>query len=79
MGLDCLLREGEQPLQMLGAITWMYRKLIEASELKGISDGYQAARALGMRVEIADGIEPALRTGYERAKVEAEKIRKFWA
>jgi NTE family protein len=24
-------------------------------------------------------IEPALRTGYERAKVEAEKIQKFWA
>jgi NTE family protein len=24
-------------------------------------------------------IEPALRTGYERAKVEADKIRKFWA
>ena len=23
-------------------------------------------------------IEPALRTGYERAKVEAEKIQKFW-
>jgi NTE family protein len=24
-------------------------------------------------------IEPALRTGYARAKVEAEKIQKFWA
>jgi DNA polymerase-3 subunit delta len=52
--LDCLLREGEQPLQMLGAITWMYRKLIEASELKGISNGYQAARALAMRPEQAE-------------------------
>src|SRR5207302_7993706 len=52
--LDCLLRDGEQPLQMLGAITWMYRKLIEASELKGISNGYQAARALGMRPEQAE-------------------------
>src|SRR6266478_313074 len=41
--LDRLLRDGEEPLQMLGAITWMYRKLIEASELKGISNGYQAA------------------------------------
>jgi DNA polymerase III delta subunit len=39
---------------MLGAITWMYRKLIEASELKGISNGYQAARALGMRPEQAE-------------------------
>jgi len=52
--LDCLLREGEQPLQMLGAITWMYRKLIEASELKGINNGYQAARALAMRPEQAE-------------------------
>jgi DNA polymerase III subunit delta len=52
--LDRLLRDGEEPLQMLGAITWMYRKLIEASELKGVSNGYQAARALGMRPEQAE-------------------------
>jgi DNA polymerase III subunit delta len=52
--LDRLLREGEEPLQMLGAITWMYRKLIEASELKGVSNGWQAARALGMRPEQAE-------------------------
>src|SRR5712692_4842133 len=52
--LDRLLRDGEEPLQMLGAITWMYRKLIEASELQGISNGYQAARALAMRPEQAE-------------------------
>src|SRR5947209_11020977 len=52
--LNRLLRDGEQPLQMLGAITWMYRKLIEASELKGVSNGYQAARALQMRPEQAE-------------------------
>jgi DNA polymerase-3 subunit delta len=52
--LDCLLRDGEQPLQILGAITWMYRKLIEASELKGVTNGYQAARALAMRPEQAE-------------------------
>jgi DNA polymerase-3 subunit delta len=52
--LDRLLRDGEEPLPMLGAITWMYRKLIEASELKGISNGYQAARTLGMRPEQAE-------------------------
>ncbi|PWT89294.1 MAG: DNA polymerase III subunit delta [Proteobacteria bacterium] len=51
--LDRLLRDGEEPLQMLGAITWMYRKLIEASELKGVANGWQAARALGMRPEQA--------------------------
>ena len=47
--LDRLLREGEQPLQILGAITWMYRKIIEASEVRGATNGWQAARALGMR------------------------------
>ena len=52
--LDCLLRDGEEPLQMLGALTWMYRKLIEASELKGIANGWQASRALGMRPEQAE-------------------------
>jgi DNA polymerase-3 subunit delta len=52
--LDRLLRDGEEPLQMLGAITWMYRKLIEASEVKGVANGYQAARVLGMRPEQAE-------------------------
>ena len=52
--LDRLLRDGEEPLPMLGAITWMYRKLIEASELKGVSNGWQAARALAMRPEQAE-------------------------
>jgi DNA polymerase-3 subunit delta len=52
--LDRLLRDGEEPLQMLGAMAWMYRKLIEASEVKGVSNGYQAARALGMRPEQAE-------------------------
>ncbi len=52
--LDRLLRDGEEPLQMLGAMAWMYRKLIEASEVKGVTNGYQAARALGMRPEQAD-------------------------
>lgn len=52
--LERLLRDGEEPLQMLGALTWMYRKLIEASEARGVSNGYQAARALGMRPEQAE-------------------------
>jgi DNA polymerase-3 subunit delta len=51
--LDRLLREGEQPLQILGAITWMYRKIIEASELRA-ANGWQAARTLGMRPEQAE-------------------------
>ena len=52
--LDRLLRDGEEPLQMLGAMLWMYRKLVEASELKGAVNGWQAARALQMRPEQAE-------------------------
>jgi DNA polymerase III subunit delta len=52
--LDRLLRDGEEPLPMLGAITWMYRKLIEASEIKGAVNGWQAARTLSMRPEQAE-------------------------
>ena len=46
--LDRLLREGEEPVRIVGGIAWMFRKLIEASELKGGTNGWQAARALGM-------------------------------
>ena len=51
---DRLLREGEEPLQMLGAMAWMYRKLVEASEIRGVTNGWQAAKALGMRPEQAE-------------------------
>lgn len=51
--LNRLLRDGEEPLPMLGAMAWMYRKLIEASELRGATNGWQAARVLGMRPEQA--------------------------
>ena len=52
--LDRLLRDGEEPLQMLGAMAWMYRKLVEASDLKGAINGWQAARALQMNPEKAE-------------------------
>jgi len=52
--LDRLLRDGEEPLQMLGALAWMYRKLIEASEVKGVANGWQAERGLGRRPEQAE-------------------------
>jgi DNA polymerase-3 subunit delta len=52
--LDRLLRRGEEALPMLGAITWMYRKMIEASEVKGVTNGWQAARALGMNPQQAE-------------------------
>jgi DNA polymerase-3 subunit delta len=52
--LDRVLREGEQPLQILGALTWMYRKVMEASEVRGVTQSWQAARALGMRSDQAE-------------------------
>jgi len=52
--LDNLLREGEQPAGLVGVLAWMYRKLIEARELPAGTNGYQAARQLGMRAEAAD-------------------------
>jgi DNA polymerase-3 subunit delta len=52
--LDNLLREGEEPIGLVGGITWMYRKLIEARDLPAGSSGFQAARALGMNPEAAE-------------------------
>lgn len=61
-----LQREGEEPLQMLGAMAWMYRKLIEATELRA-TNGWQAARALGMRPEQAElALESARKISKER-------------
>jgi DNA polymerase-3 subunit delta len=51
--LDGLLREGEQPAQIVGALAWMYRKLVEARELPPNANPYQVARELGMRPETA--------------------------
>lgn len=51
--LQRLLREGEEPVALVGAITWMYRKLIEAQEIRGAVNEWQAARQLGMRAESA--------------------------
>jgi DNA polymerase III subunit delta len=52
--IDRLLREGEEPVMMVGGMAWMYRKLVEASELRGVTNGWQAAKALGMRPEQAE-------------------------
>jgi DNA polymerase-3 subunit delta len=52
--LDRLLRSGEEPIYLLGGLLFMYRKLVEASEVKGAVNGWQAARALQMAPEKAE-------------------------
>ena len=52
--LDNLLREGEEPIGLVGVLAWMYRKLIEARDLPAHTSGFQAARPLGMRPEAAE-------------------------
>ncbi len=52
--LDSLLREGEQPAQLLGALAWMYRKLLEAQELPPGATGWQAAGRLHMQARTAE-------------------------
>lgn len=52
--LDSLLREGEAPPALVGAMSWMYRKLLEAKELGPHASGYQAAARLSMRPAAAE-------------------------
>jgi len=52
--LDSLLKEGEAPAQLLGALAWMYRKLLEAQELPPGTAGWQAASRLKMRSDAAE-------------------------
>jgi DNA polymerase-3 subunit delta len=63
--LDNLLREGEQPIGIVGALAWIYRKLVEARGLPAHTRGFQAARQLGMRPEAA---ENAVRQAYRIPK-----------
>lgn len=52
--LDSVLREGEDPAAVVGAMAWMYRKLIEAQELPAYTNKFQAAGKLKMRPETAE-------------------------
>lgn len=52
--LDSLLRNGEQPVALLGGLAWMYRKLLEAQEFPVGTNGWQAAGRLKMRAEKAE-------------------------
>src|SRR5882724_11194842 len=50
--LESLFREGEQAVGMVGAMAWMFRKLIEVQDLPRGAGVWEAAR-LGMRQETA--------------------------
>ena len=63
--LDNLLREGEQPAGIVGALAWMYRKLIEARDLPAHTNGFQAAKVLSMR---PDAAEAAVRQAHRMPK-----------
>jgi DNA polymerase III subunit delta len=63
--LDNLLREGEEPIGLVGVLAWMYRKLIEARDLPAGTQGFQAARTLGMR---PDAAEAAVRNAHRIPK-----------
>ncbi len=52
--LENLLREGEEPIGLVGVLAWMYRKLIEARDLPAGMNGFQAARSLQMRPDAAE-------------------------
>jgi DNA polymerase III subunit delta len=51
--LESMLREGEQPVAMVGAIAWMFRKLIEVGELPRGMQEWDISRKLGMRANTA--------------------------
>lgn len=65
--LDSLLREGEAPPAIVGALAWMYRKLVEARELPPHTNGGQASRQLSMPPESA---EAAVRNAHKIPRAE---------
>ncbi|MGO9642242.1 MAG: DNA polymerase III subunit delta [Candidatus Acidiferrales bacterium] len=52
--LDSLLRKGEQPAALIGAMAWMCRKLLEAQALPAHMSKFQAAGKLMMRPQAAE-------------------------
>ncbi len=65
--VDNLLRQGEPIPQLVGALAWTYRKLIEARDLPPRTSGYQAARTLGMNPTAA---ETAIRQAHRIPKAD---------
>lgn len=52
--LDSVLREGEEPAGIVGALAWMYRALLIAQELPAHTNKFQAAGRLRMRPDTAE-------------------------
>ena len=52
--LDSVLREGEEPAQIVGALAWMYRALLIAQELPAHINKFQAAGKMRMRPDAAE-------------------------
>ena len=52
--LSSVLREGEEPPAIVGALAWMYRKLIHAQDLPRGASKWDAMRQLGMREKTAE-------------------------
>ena len=52
--LDNLLREGEQPPALVGAMAWMFRKLLEIQDLGSTVSHWQVASRLKMRSNTAE-------------------------
>ena len=65
--LSNLLREGEEPVGMIGALAWSYRKMIEARALPPQTNGFNAARVLKMNPQ---GAEAAVRNAHRFAKAD---------
>lgn len=52
--LDGVLREGEEPAGIVGALAWMYRTLIQAQELPRSASVWDAVRELRVRRDTAE-------------------------
>jgi DNA polymerase-3 subunit delta len=65
--LSNLLREGEEPVGMIGALAWSYRKMIEARALPPQTNGFNAARVLKINPQAA---EAAVRNAHRFAKAD---------
>jgi DNA polymerase-3 subunit delta len=63
--LENLLRDGEQPVMIVGALARLYRQLIEAREMSPTTNKFQAAQRLHMPFDAAENV---LRTAHRMPK-----------